>query len=128
MDKRIYLSESGMKKLREIFKVSHVMVWKALTYKSDSELARKIRYTALSQLGGTASKDLQESVECETNHEEVAKTMTQTFGDRVKLVFDKESNMAHEFVDGKEVRKVVCLNVADFISFQLGVGMRAIAL
>ena len=35
-DKRIYLSENGMAKLRQTFKVSHVTVWKALTYKTES--------------------------------------------------------------------------------------------
>jgi len=128
MEKRIYLIESDMKKLREIFSVSRVTVWKALTYKSDNALARKIRYVALKQLNGTASKDLQESVECETSHEEVTRTMTQTFGPRVRMVFDKEANIAMVYVDGKEEKKVECNDVTSYIVLQREVEMRAMAL
>lgn len=128
MDKRIYLNESGMKKLREIFKVSHVTVWSALTYKTQSALAEKIRYVALSQLGGTASKDVQKAVECETTHEEVAKTMTQTFGPRVKLVYFKEGSVARMYVDGKETKKAYCKDISAFIAFQMHVELTAMTL
>ena len=127
-EKRIYLSESGMAKLRHTFGVSQVTVWKALTYKTESALAEKIRYVALTQLGGTASKDIQKSVECETTHEEVARTMTQTFGPRVKLVYFKEGNVARMYVDGKETEKAYCKDIASFIAFQKHVELKAMTL
>lgn len=127
-DKRIYLSENGMAKLRQTFKVSHVTVWKALTYKTESALAEKIRYVALTQLGGTASKDIQKAVECETTHEEVAKTMTQTFGPRVKLVFFKEGNLVRMYVDGKETEKAYCKDIPAFLAFQKHVELTAMTL
>ena len=43
MKKHIYLDKAGKGKLRQIFGCTDVMVWKALTFESDSELARKIR-------------------------------------------------------------------------------------
>ena len=124
-EKRIYLSESGMAKLRQTFKVSHVTVWKALTYKTESALAEKIRYVALTQLGGTPSKWFPE---CETTHEEVAKTMTQTFGPRVKLVFFKEGNIARMYVDGKETKKAYCKDIPEFVAFQMHVELTAMTL
>lgn len=127
-DKRIYLSENGMAKLRQTFKVSHVTVWKALTYKTESALAEKIRYVALTQLGGTASKELEASVECETSHEEVEKTMTQTFGPRVKLVFFKEGNVVRMYVDGKEEKKAFCKDIPSFMAFQQEVELKALTL
>ena len=128
MDKRIYVNECGMKQLREIFKVSHVTVWKALTYKTESALAEKIRYTALSRLGGTASNDIRKSVECETTHEEVGKTMTQTFGPRVKLVYFKEGGVARMYVDGKETKKAYCKDIPAFMTFQLHAELTAMTL
>ena len=50
MEKKIYVSEKNKAHLREVFGCSTVMVWKALNFKSDSDLAQKIRYTALMQL------------------------------------------------------------------------------
>jgi hypothetical protein len=117
-----------MAKLRQTFKVSHVTVWKALTYKTESALAEKIRYVALKQLGGTVSKDLQKSVECETSHEEVEKTMTQTFGPRVKLVFFKEGSVVKLYVDGKEEKKAYCKDIPSFVAFQKEVELKALTL
>lgn len=128
MGKKIFVEDAEKRHLCKVFKCSRMLVWKALNFKSDSELARKIRYVALSQLGGTASEDLQKSVVCDTSHEEVERTMTMKFGSRVRLVFDKETNIAKVYVDGKEERKAECKDVASFISFQLNVEMRAMAL
>ena len=44
MDKKIYVSEKNKAHLRKVFNCSTMMVWKALNFKSDSELARKIRF------------------------------------------------------------------------------------
>ena len=46
MDKKIYVSKRDAAHLRKVFGCSKVMVWKALNFKSDSDLAQKIRYTA----------------------------------------------------------------------------------
>lgn len=128
MEKRIYLIESNMKKLREIFGVSRVTVWKALTYKSDNALARKIRYVALTQLNGTASKDLEDSVVIDTNHDEVEHTMPQTFGPRVKLLFYKDTNEAVVYVDGKEDRRENCEDIPAFMALQKEVKNMAMSL
>ena len=124
-EKRIYLSESGMAKLRRTFKVSQVTVWKALTYKTESALAEKIRYVALTQLGGTPSRWFPE---CETTHEEVARTMTQTWGDRVKLVAHKDTGDVILYVDGKKEKEFKDISYHDFLSLQQEAELKALTM
>ena len=107
MDKKIYVSKRDAAHLRKVFDCSKVMVWKALNFKSDSDLAQKIRYTALMQLNGIPNWK-QERME--TTHEEAERTTTQTFGERVKLVFDRKDGTTSVFVDGVETRKEQNLN------------------
>ena len=71
MDKKIYVSKRDAAHLRKVFGCSKVMVWKALNFKSDSDLAQKIRYTALMQLNGIPNWK-QEGME--TTHEEAERT------------------------------------------------------
>ena len=125
MDKKIYVSKRDAAHLRKVFGCSKVMVWKALNFKSDSDLAQKIRYTALMQLNGTPNWK-QESVE--TTHEEIEQTMTQTFGERVKLVFDRKDGSTHVLIDSKEVRVEHDLDVPGFMVLQNEVEMMAMSL
>ena len=46
-DEKIFVKRSEVKRLASLFKVSEVMVYMALRYDRDSELAKKIRHTAL---------------------------------------------------------------------------------
>ena len=49
---------SGAKvRLAEAMGVTRKCVYEALTYKTDSQLARKIRYTAQKQFGGLEAKN-----------------------------------------------------------------------
>ena len=125
MEKKIYVSEKNKAHLREVFGCSTMMVWKALNFRSDSDLARKIRYTALTQLNGTPNWK-QEGVE--TTHEEIEQTMTQTFGERVKLVFDRKDGSTRVFVDGVETRKEQNLNIPAFMGLQREVELMAMSL
>jgi hypothetical protein len=113
MEKQIYLSNAGKEHLCEVFGCTRVMVWYALTFKRDSELARKIRYTALSQLGGVPSWKPEE---VETTHEETARTMTLHFGQRVQLVYDLEDGSSHVLVDGEEQRCEESLDIPAFMA------------
>lgn len=125
MEKKIYVSEKNKAHLREVFGCSTMMVWKALNFKSDSELARKIRYTALMQLNGTPNW---KQADMETTHEEIEQTMTQTFGERVKLVFDRKNGSTHVLIDGKEARVEHDLDVPGFMMLQNEVEMMAMSL
>lgn len=125
MEKKIYVSEKNKAHLREVFGCSTMMVWKALNFRSDSDLARKIRYTALTQLNGTPNW---KQADMETAHEEIEQTMTQTFGERVKLVFDRKDGSTHVLIDGKEARVEHDLDVPGFMVLQNEVEMMAMSL
>ena len=108
-----------------MFKCSNVMVWKALTFESDSKLARKIRFVALKELGGVPNWKPEDM---ETTHEEDENTMTQTFGDRVKLVVSKRDASVLVYVDGKIKRRENCDSIPAFIALQNEVQCMAMSL
>lgn len=60
-------------------------------------MARHIRNLAL-QRGGVLVGD--STPECETTFEEVDQTMTQSWGTRVKLVYNRNNNEVKVYVDG----------------------------
>lgn len=116
MKKHIYLDKASKGKLRQIFNCTDVMVWKALTFESESELARKIRYTAIKELGGEL---MGEGVYrgWETTHEPEG-TMTQVFSSRVKIIVYKDVNRTAVLIDG-EVKKIEDgLTVSEFMKLQ----------
>ena len=125
MEKQIYVSKKGKAHLGEIFNCSAVMVWKALNFKSDSELARKIRFTALTQLNGTPNW---KQADVETTHEEMEKTMTQRYGERVKLVVDRKDSSVSVFVDNVVTRKEKELSIPAFMELQSEVELMAMSL
>lgn len=125
MAKKIYVEEKHKAALARVFKCSNVMVWKALTFTSNSLLARKIRYVALSQYGGVPNW---KAAEMETTHEEAANTMTQTFGDRVKLVVTKGTSLVTVLVDGDVERKAQVETIPEFMELQSEVSRMALSL
>ena len=64
----------------------------------------------------------------ETTHEEAERTTTQTFGERVKLVFDRQDGTTSVFVDGVETRKEQNLNIPAFMGLQREVELMAMSL
>ena len=58
MGKYIYLGSAERKNLREGMHISNALVTYALNFEVDSDLARKIRYTALKHFGGEVRMDL----------------------------------------------------------------------
>lgn len=125
MTKQIFLSSDGKAHLCKVFGCTNVMVWKALTFKSESDLARKIRFVALTQLGGVPSWNANE---VETTHEEAEKTMTLHFGERVLLVYDRKDGSSHVIVDGEEQRCVQGLDIPEFMALSNEVELMAMSL
>lgn len=125
MDKRIYVTEAAKKHLCEVFKCSRVTVWNALTFKTNSPQARKIRYVALSQLKGVPSWN---GADMETTHETVEGTMTQTFGTRVRLVVSFRSGLATVYVDNKQHSKERVKEIPDLMHLQARVNAMAMSL
>lgn len=125
MGKKIFVNEKAKAHLRKVFKCSSVMVWYALTFKRDSDLARKIRFTALHQLGGVANWKPEE---VETTHEETERTMTLHFGKRVQLVYDRKDGSSHVLVDGLERRCEPGLGISEFMALSNEVKQMAMSL
>ena len=125
MEKKIFVDEKAKGHLRKVFKCTIVMVWKALNFKSDSELARKIRFTALTQLNGTPNW---KQADVETTHKETEQTMTQTYSERVKLVVDRKDSSVSVFVDNVVTRKEKELSISAFMELQSEVELMAMSL
>lgn len=101
MKKQILTDRAEKAYLQKLFECTNVMVWKALTFNSDSDLARRIRVAALKCGGKLSGADMPEM---ETFHD--TETMTQTFGPRVKIVAYKNRDMVEVVVDDKvKIRK-----------------------
>lgn len=123
MSKKIYVTDEAKNRLADVFHVSRVMVWKALAFESQSLLARKIRHVALTQYHGVPNW---KPVEMETIHD--SKTMTQTFGDRVKLVVEKGTRNVTVLVDDEVERKAQVSGIPEFMELQSEVSRMAMSL
>lgn len=115
MKKHIYLDKAGKGKLRQVFGCTDVMVWKALTFESDSDLARKIRFTAMKEFGGVLMGDGVYSG-FETIHDTT--TMTQIFSSRVKIIAHKNIDKAAVLIDGEVKQTVSGLSIPEFMNLQ----------
>lgn len=115
MKKHIYLDKAGKGKLRQVFGCTDVMVWKALTFESDSDLARKIRFTAMKEFGGVLMGDGVYSG-FETIHDTT--TMTQIFSSRVKIIAHKNIDKAAVLIDGEVKQTVSGLSILEFMNLQ----------
>ena len=125
MRKQILTDNETKTFLMKAFKCSRQAVWQALNFKRDSDQARRIRQLALKR-GGKLTDGYMPK--CETTHEEVEKTMTQTFGPRVKLVVDKETGDVSVYVDGQPKDSYKSITVPDLMQLQYEVEQMAAAL
>lgn len=90
----IKVSNEARAKLARLFNVEEKTVYLALTYRRDSDKARKIRYTAVHNYGGVA---MCHCPECETIHnvtEDGRQLMVQNFDNGIKLEIDKQTGAA----------------------------------
>lgn len=125
MKKQILTDRAEKKYLQKVFNCTNVMVWKALTFESDSELARRIRKAALERGGKLSNADL---IECETTYQTAEKTMTQTFGSRVKIVVYMEQGTTVVLVDDVIKMKEKNLTIPEFVKLQREVQLIASSL
>lgn len=76
-------------KLSKLFKCTETFVYMALTYRKNSDKARKIRYVAVRDYQG---KPMHHCPECETLHnttKDGRSVMVQNFDNGVQLIVDK---------------------------------------
>ncbi len=84
--------------LMKAFGVTQQTVWRALKFKKDTDQARRIRALALQKGGKLVGMKMPE---WETIHEEAEHTMTLTYGERVRLVCNKETGCVSVYIDGR---------------------------
>lgn len=90
----IKVSDEAKTKLARLFQVEEKTVYLALTYRRNSDKARKIRYIAVRDCGGVP---MCHCPECETLHEIKEgdrQLMVQNFNNGVKLEIDKQTGAA----------------------------------
>lgn len=112
MMKYIEVTDEAKKELERIFDVTRQAIWQALTFKSNSEIARKIRHVAVTQKGGRVYRifDITDGFipNCKTLFErkdgEVSKVVS-IFEGGVKCVYDCDADTAVLIYEGKEIRK-----------------------
>lgn len=122
MEKQIFTDEAGRKFLMKAFSCSRMQVWKALHFQGNSDMQVRIRTLALKR-GGVLSGDI--IPKCETTFEEVERTMTQRWGNRVKLVYHRNNNEVKVYVDDNIKRIVTTSTIPEFMSLQQEVELMA---
>lgn len=125
MKKQILTDKETKHFLMEAFGCTQQAVWQALTFQRNSEKAQRIRKLALERGGKLVGVNVPE---CETTHEEAEKTMTMTFGQRVKIVADRKDGTISVLVDGKLKDSYRDMTVPDFMRLQHEVERMAAAL
>lgn len=116
----IDVTDEAKAKLAKFFKCTETMVYMALTYRKNSDLARKIQYVAVRDFKG---KPMRHLPECETLHnitEGGRDLMVQIFDNGIRLEVDK--NTGH--VDainrrGENVGRWECESIPDLSRIQM---------
>lgn len=109
--KYISVTNENKKKLARIFDVTKVAVWKALNFRSDSELSQKIRNVAMREMGGRVMRELDITdwqPNCQTSfvHEDGRVTqVVSTFSNDVQVIIDGINESATITMNNEEVRR-----------------------
>lgn len=120
MKRQIVIDSESKQRLQKRFKVSRMTVWRALTFENNSDLARKIRYTATSQMGGQEVgnvKDAQEGMT--TEYDTASDLMIQKFGSRVMIIANIKTGDTRLTVDGEDNKVTTCTSIADIMNLQM---------
>lgn len=109
----IHVTKETRQKLMKVFNCTSVMIWKALTFESDSELACKIRKAAYENYGILMSK--QPSVETFHDHDNY---MRQYLPNGAMLEFSKNDSSGDVFFKGLKVKHYDVVMLNDIESIQ----------
>lgn len=115
MDK-IVVAKELREELCRLFGVVDDTIGKALNFKTDTELSRKIRAVAL-QKGGKSTKADMTTI-FESNGD-----MVQTWGDNYRLVVEKNTGNVKIYVKGSLEKEVKNMSVADLMKEQKRIGL-----
>lgn len=115
----IKVSEEAKAKLARLFKVEEKTVYLALTYRRDSDKAKKIRYAAVRNFGGVP---MVHCPMCETLHETTEdgrQIMRQEWPNGAVLVWYKNTPEVIVRHKGRKVLHENCENLPRFTEIQL---------
>lgn len=115
----IKVSEEARAKLARVFKVEKKTVYLALTYRRNSDMARKIRFTAVNEYGGVP---MVHCPACETLHETTEdgrQIMRQEWRNGAVLVWYKGTPEVVVRLRGREVLHEECKDLPRFSEIQL---------
>jgi hypothetical protein len=113
MERQIFLDRTAKAKICVDFNVSNVTLWSALTFKTNSSLARMLRKVAIERGGiENSPKNFQ------TIHNTSERSMTQVFSDRVKLEVFFETGQVVFVVDDQQLSTIENPTMTDFYGLQ----------
>ena len=113
MKQYIHITKEVRKHLMKVFKCTSVMIWKALNFESDSDLARKIRKAAYENYGILMSE--LPSIETFHDHDNY---MRQYLPNGAMLELSKDDASGDVFFKGLKVRHYDCVMLNDIESIQ----------
>ncbi len=109
----IHVTKDVRERLKKMFKVSGVMIWKALTFESESDLAKRIRKIALDNYG-----ILMNDLPCMETFHDYDNVMRQYFPNGALIELDKNNSHGDVFFKGKKVRTYEKVMVSDIEGIQ----------
>lgn len=119
--KRIELSQEQKAHLQRIFKVSKVTIWSALTFQTDSHLARRIRTVALREMKGRMVDSIDVTDDfipnCETDFVHGnggVRRIIHTFSNGVRVEFDNDMCTADISRNGRSVKTFSEVKIRDW--------------
>lgn len=115
--KKIFVTQAVREELCRLFSVVDDTVGRALNYRSNSALAKKIRSVAIQKGGKVAGGDVME-----TSFDSVG-NMIQTWGDTARLVANKESGHIKVYINGELEREYEEMTISELIQEQHRIGL-----
>lgn len=113
MKQYIHITKEVRSKIKNTFKVSGVMLWKALSFESQSDLAQRIRKMALENYGIV----MNELPAMETFHDH-DNYMRQYLPNGVLLEFNKNDGTGDVFLRGVRVKRYHNVSITDIEAIQ----------
>lgn len=118
--KRINLSKEKRAWLQRAFGVSHVTIWSALNYVTESPLAKQIRRMALANGGIVETCTFVPAgfkPNCQTEYEHTngsVKSISQRFMNEVRVLFDNDNNRATLFQGNNAIEEYEDVRMRDW--------------
>ena len=113
MKRKILVDASDRKFLEAAFGVTSVMIWKALTFESDTDLAKRIRKLAMARGG----KVVMTIPEVETIHTHDGQ-MKQTFPNGAAIHIEMSTGLCRLFFKDKQIDETIITGISELAAFQ----------